>query len=167
MQTEEIRALIAKERTEADKTHPLFVDNHQAYAVILEEMEETEEVFTASLETLTYMWNCVKMDLPIELEAINIKQQMVEVAAEAIQVAAMCQKAIDSEQNRKQPEVEEPEQNTRNMFKWMYYGFNAVYGVDVWRCSQCGYFLNPKKYKEKLPDVCPSCKAIKEESCTK
>lgn len=102
MQIEGIKDLIAKERAEADKTHPLFVDNHQAYAVILEELQETVDEVKNVERVLAAIWLAVKNDLPIRKVAEDGKDYAIRAIQEMIQVAAMCQKAIDSEVKRKE-----------------------------------------------------------------
>lgn len=72
-----------------------FVDMHQAYAVIKEEVEEADEELDFITSKLDELWRCVRDDYPqgVDLRAQAIHAAAIRLAAEAIQVAAMCKKA--------------------------------------------------------------------------
>lgn len=91
---------ILGEKRRANKEHPpRFNSPHEGYAVILEEYEEVSEeqfYFKASLDSL---WIAVRSDCtPDVLERIlgTMKEQAINLVMEAIQVAAMTQKMIDT-----------------------------------------------------------------------
>lgn len=91
---------ILDEKRRANKEHPpRFNSPHEGYAVILEEYEEVSEeqrYFKASLDSL---WFAVRSDrTPDVLERIlgTMKEQAINLVMEAIQVAAMTQKMIDT-----------------------------------------------------------------------
>lgn len=88
------------EKLRANKEHPpRFNSPHEGYAVILEEYEEAGEEqrhFKASLDSL---WIAVRSDrTPDVLERIldTMKERAINLVMEAIQVAAMTQKMIDT-----------------------------------------------------------------------
>lgn len=89
--------LIDKEITEANKKFPLFSSSHEAFAVILEEAEETKEE-TQNLEMLVNnFWIGVRKNHAPEAvheELTAIYRTALDLAVEAIQTAAMARKGI-------------------------------------------------------------------------
>ena len=91
-----IESLIFKEKIEANKKHKLFQTQHEAYAVLLEEVEELrEDVVNMDIE-MNRMWQSVRADEEITPELKAIKSLAIHAIQEAVQVAAMCDKAFDS-----------------------------------------------------------------------
>jgi hypothetical protein len=90
--------LSEEERKRSMLKHPLFNSTHEGYAVIKEEVEEAEAEFKYVNLTTNSMWYCVKSNNEIgALENAKIlKEYAICLASEAIQVAAMAQKFIDS-----------------------------------------------------------------------
>lgn len=88
--------LAEKERESKTKEKGVFVDFHHAYGVIREEVDEMELASDMFQMALGEYWNCVKDDRDIEafnaLDAMN--KWALQLAAEAIQVSAMCKKTI-------------------------------------------------------------------------
>lgn len=77
---------------------PLFNSTHQGYAVIKEEIEEaSEELGYVNLE-LESIWGFIKRNRGENLynHAQSLRIDAINLAAEAIQVAAMAQKFIES-----------------------------------------------------------------------
>lgn len=93
-ETEEIQRLVNEELKEANKKYPLFHSDHEAYAVIKEEVEECEDDMREMQMVLSYFWNRVKRDKNSDDIIQGIKKIAMHAAAEAIQVAAMCDKAL-------------------------------------------------------------------------
>lgn len=96
----EARVAILGEKLRANKEHPpRFNSPHEGYAVILEEYEECNEeqrYFKAALDSL---WIAVRSDRDKDvLERIlnTMKERAINLVMEAIQVAAMTQKMIDT-----------------------------------------------------------------------
>ena len=89
-----IQELADEELKEANEKYPLFHSYHEAYAVILEEFEETEENVKTMGYCIQAMWGCVKRDKSIKKCVENLKNFALNTAAEAIQVAAMCDKFL-------------------------------------------------------------------------
>ena len=96
-----LRDLVGLELRDANQHYPLFASNHEAYAVILEEWQEANEDLQATKERLDETWQKIRKDEYVDLDFIAMKSRALNAAYEAIQLAAMCQKAIDSERERK------------------------------------------------------------------
>ncbi len=91
-----IHTLIEKELAEANQIHPLFQSPHEAYAVMLEEVEELEEEVAYIRKRLAEMWERIRNDCGVEDILHKIKGGAVHATQENIQVGAMAQKALDS-----------------------------------------------------------------------
>lgn len=89
-----IQALVDEELKEANKKYPLFSSDHEAYAVILEELEESEENVKEMKYWLDTIWQCIRKNGDIKQFVEILKRSALETAAEAIQIAAMCDKAM-------------------------------------------------------------------------
>lgn len=91
-----IHNLIEEELAEANKLHPLFGSQHEAYAVIMEEVEELHEEVVAVEGILSEMWGCVRSDCKPEWVLKQLQAHAIYAVQEGIQVAAMAAKALDS-----------------------------------------------------------------------
>lgn len=91
-----IHTLIQEELEEANQIHPLFQSPHEAYAVILEELEETKEDLARCEKHMEEMWHRIRNDWGTEDVLKSMKCHAVFMIQEGIQVAAMCQKGLDS-----------------------------------------------------------------------
>lgn len=93
-----VQTLAWEELQRASKIHPPFADPHHGYAVIKEEIEECENEMNALNAQLNCMWNEIKNDAyKNSSRAKHIKLTAVQLALEAIQVAAMAQKIMNME----------------------------------------------------------------------
>lgn len=90
----EIQKLVDKELKEANKKYPRFHSDHEAYAVIKEEIEECEEDIRKMEMVLSYFWSNTKRDKNSDNLIEGMKKIAMHAAAEAIQVAAMCDKTL-------------------------------------------------------------------------
>lgn len=88
----QVRELVATELAAANRKHPTFHSQHEGYAVILEEMQETEEAIRLAKIDLEIAWRNIRDDIGAEVEISGLKDRAIQVACEAIQVAAMCEK---------------------------------------------------------------------------
>lgn len=95
---EKLPALVEEELAAAMEEHPLFASAHEGYAVLLEEVEETESNMRAVRNELSALWYGVKSDnlRVVSFQASLVKGAAIDLAAEAIQVAAMAQKLLAS-----------------------------------------------------------------------
>ena len=75
-----------------------FNSTHEAYAVLKEEVEEAQEEFEYMNHELNCIWDYVKRNKTENALAHmkNMKKYAINMAAEAVQVGAMCEKFIDS-----------------------------------------------------------------------
>lgn len=93
----EVYKLIDEELAAANERFPLFGSNHEAFAVILEEAEETKEE-AQNLEILVNnFWIGVRENHEPEAaheELTAIYRTALDLAVEAIQTAAMARKGI-------------------------------------------------------------------------
>lgn len=79
----------------ARKEHEEFHSLHEAYAVTLEEVQETESELEMVKLYMNDVWDAAKDDMKEEAEKAfkRIEEHAVNLAAEAVQVAAMARKA--------------------------------------------------------------------------
>lgn len=99
-----LKKQIAVERKRAeDKGHEhTFGSNHEAYAVILEEYEETEEEHTTFDKKFVEVWReKVRQDEDAYEGFLALRDIALRASAEWLQVASMCEKASDSERERR------------------------------------------------------------------
>lgn len=95
----DVERLAKKELKSANNKFGMFHSQHEGYAIILEEFEEAhDDLIDLELE-IKRLWNYVKCDISGEelyRNLVAIKIKAVSLAVEAIQVAAMAQKFVDS-----------------------------------------------------------------------
>lgn len=91
-----IEDMIQQELKEANKAHPMFHSDHEAYAVLAEEVEEACEDMTHITSNMDILWKNVKNDLCTSKNYIEIHKSAVHMIQEAIQVASMAEKALAS-----------------------------------------------------------------------
>lgn len=96
----DVEKLTTQELTRANEKFPLFHSSHEGYAVLLEEVQELQHDVTAIdgkyCSLVNGLWCSIKNNNPSKNDVTQIKQYAIHAAAEAIQVAAMAQKFIDS-----------------------------------------------------------------------
>ena len=93
----ELEPLVVSELSRANLVNPQFHSSHEGYAVIKEEAEETGEAYQNMESHLTRMWILLRTNWDEEaLECVlAVRDRAMNVAAEAIQVAAMCDKYMN------------------------------------------------------------------------
>lgn len=93
-----VNKLVQKELYRANKKHELFNSAHEAYAVILEELEEAEDELNNLKCLLNYFWASVKKDKNENFQRnLELAQKYSrKMIAEAVQVSAMIDKACIS-----------------------------------------------------------------------
>lgn len=94
----EVEQAAKSELVRANKKNPLFNSLHQAYGVLAEEIDEARESFKYTEETFDKFFMCMRKDHYRSAREYleDIRAGAIDCAAEAVQVAAMAQKAIDS-----------------------------------------------------------------------
>ena len=90
----EVEATSRAELNRANAKFPLFNSQHEGYAVILEELEESKEALDVVTSSMAVMWDRVRGKeiasfLEKETSPMAIYNQAVESACEMIQTAAM------------------------------------------------------------------------------
>lgn len=93
---DKVQELVAFELGRANTIHPpRFNSYHEAYAVILEEMQEAENEIDSLKRFMCAMWEHVKSDYDEAIESLlpSMECKAIAAAAELIQVAAMARKA--------------------------------------------------------------------------
>lgn len=86
-----------------------FASPHEGYAILKEEIEECAEALAGQWTALAKLWKAVRDDRDIACEDVwSLCSSAKETAAEAVQVAAMCEKMLISmEEWRKEGEKDE------------------------------------------------------------
>ena len=92
----ELQALMGKELLEANKAHPLFHSLHEGYAVLLEELEESEAALKKVKKGGKSLWEAVRTDDlgTAKLYCEQLKTEALKLAGEALQTAAMSEKLL-------------------------------------------------------------------------
>ena len=93
---DDLKAVIDAERKRAMKEHPLFSSPHEALGVIDEEVQEAkDEMAFLGIQFAGFRSN-VHYDTESHLQLERLGDAARKTACELIQVAAMCDKAIES-----------------------------------------------------------------------
>ena len=96
----DVEKLVQKELESANQRFPMFRSDHEGAAVIFEEIQESEQALENAKTYFHLLWLGVKGNLLHERNIQYLKRYAEELACEAIQVAAMAQKFIDSKKER-------------------------------------------------------------------
>lgn len=90
----EVEKAVAFELSEANKNYPLFASRHEGLAVIEEEVWETKnELVRLDGQFNTFRYNVFTDEYEVITDDIrSMREYAINVACEAIQVAAMCDK---------------------------------------------------------------------------
>ena len=97
---QDVKALVQKELESANKKYPsTFRSRHEAYGVMLEEFEEANDDLEWCEHYLNIFKNSMKADGMINEKNFleELKKHSQNLMAEAGQLAAMAQKALNSE----------------------------------------------------------------------
>ena len=89
----QIARLICDEYDDIITKHGTFNTDHEAYAVLKEEVEETGEELDAIDTGMMILWNNIREDKDINEHAERIYQYAISLIQEAVQVAAVALKA--------------------------------------------------------------------------
>ena len=96
----DVEKLVQKELESANQKFPMFRSDHEGAAVIFEELQETEIEFQRTEDRFKDIWSFTKNNSYSEELVSDLKYCAISLACEAIQVAAMAQKFIDSKKER-------------------------------------------------------------------
>ena len=101
---QDVEKLVQKELESANQKFPMFRSDHEGAALVLEEIEkagcELSEVRFAFIE----MWKSLKFNASGDTFCDNVLKRSMNLACEAIKVAAMAQKFIDNQKEREKNE---------------------------------------------------------------
>ena len=94
--SEDVEKLVEKELASANEQFPAFASEHEAWAVMHEEIDECREVFELLTRQDVLLWECVKGNRGYADGLVKEMREAAEMlACEAVQVAAMAQKYRD------------------------------------------------------------------------
>lgn len=92
---EDVKVLVQNELGMASGVYGYkFNSKHEAYAVILEEVEEAEDEFNGINYRLKNIWHEIKENIDCDTNLSLLERYAINLACEAIQVAAMARKAM-------------------------------------------------------------------------
>ena len=99
----EIGELCDVEFARANKQHPAFASDHEGHDVLKEEIDETGDAFDKVCEAECAMNQAIRKNDEAEVRkiAMELYDRALETAAEAVQVAAMAQKIVKSQDLRR------------------------------------------------------------------
>lgn len=92
----DIQSLVRVEMMVTNRTNPPFNSAHEGYAVILEELDEVNMELAKLDDLINALWAAVKQDKAALGKAVakSLNLTAINLACEAVQVAAMCEKLI-------------------------------------------------------------------------
>lgn len=89
-----IEPLVEVELKRANSIHePAFNSMHEAYAVLIEELEEAHDEYEGCSRFVDMAWERIKADDKPDEWLAKAEKAAIRAAAEMIQTAAMCRKA--------------------------------------------------------------------------
>ena len=97
---QDVENLVQKELKSANQRFPMFRSDHEGAAVIFEKIDNAKLQMVRTKERFENVWSFVKHDSYSEELTLDLKHCAIELACEAIQVASMAQKFIDSQKER-------------------------------------------------------------------
>ena len=99
--TDVLRA-IAKEKENAIENHGYFHSDHEFWAVLFEEVEELQEDSAYITGIVRRLWDSVRGDSMLNnIDTLNaVRENAIEAACEAIQIAAVIYKYLGGESRR-------------------------------------------------------------------
>lgn len=96
----DVRTLVDKELAAANERFPQFHSQHEGYAVIKEEVDELKEYTDLINNRMIYLWAKIRFNNICENLTSRIYDDAINAACEAIQVAAMCRKFLEMEEEK-------------------------------------------------------------------
>lgn len=105
---EDVEKLVQKELESANQKFPVFHSDYEGVAVICEEIEEAEHELKEMQFEFKEMWRSIKLNAGGTAFCDAVLKRSLNLACEAIQVATMAQKFIDSQKEREKSEDNSP-----------------------------------------------------------
>ena len=100
----QIKIVVEDELTAANVKFPQFHSEHEGFSVIHEEFDELKDEVSDMCDKMTDMWGKVKINQLDPDSVVRSYNTAVNVACEAIQVAAMCKKMKHFMENERKEE---------------------------------------------------------------
>ena len=101
----DVEKLVQKELESANQRFPMFRSDHEGAAVIVEEIEKAHSEMLDMELNYKSLWQTIKENfINTASYAELIFDDAINLACEAIQIAAMAQKFIDSQKEREKSE---------------------------------------------------------------
>lgn len=97
----QVRELVKVELAAANERFPQFHSAHEGWAVILEEQIELGAEFEKIRGYMGDIFNKIIENNSVSIEIGILKMYAINAACEAIQVAAMCKKFLEMEEENK------------------------------------------------------------------
>lgn len=90
------------EAARADKKWPHYASHHEAYAVLLEEVQEAWSELKGLRHALNLYWGAIRNNCTDDYAELLelIRKQSLLCAAEAVQAAAVCNRALQNMEER-------------------------------------------------------------------
>ena len=92
--------LVGDEYDRANLKHPLYHSDHEAFAVLMEEICELGEELDAIRGHMRDQWELIRKNESSLFTVAEIELYAVRAACEAIQVAAVCERWKDAKGNQ-------------------------------------------------------------------
>lgn len=100
--SDDVLNLVLKEQAAADEAHGPIHSYHEGYALLKEEIEETEERLDEVQFLFDMAWSLIRADLSPKEAVASIKHTAEMLACEAIQVAAVCSRVLVVNENARE-----------------------------------------------------------------
>lgn len=78
------------------KYGPVYASEHEAYAVLLEEVEEAKEEYKCMKIWLKAAWRNIKNNENLDITVREIKEHAIELIKESVQCAAVCERFLET-----------------------------------------------------------------------
>lgn len=88
-------AIVAETHNACDKWGDNYNSLHEGYAVLKEEVEETDEEMQIVNLRLQWFWDSIRRNEPSKKSIEVLREHAEKLALEAVQVAAVCNKILN------------------------------------------------------------------------
>lgn len=95
-----VMKLVVDEYDRANREHPAYHSDHEAFAVLMEETNELDEELEAIKGHLRDQWELIRQNETSLFTVAEIERRAILAACEAVQVAAVCERWKDAKGNQ-------------------------------------------------------------------
>ena len=99
------QAVLHEFRNIVKKYGPTYASEHEGYAVLLEEVEEACEATEFMQDALKRLWTSIRQNEFSNFELSQVYNFAKLLADEAVQVAAVCERFMETEQEKCQKQL--------------------------------------------------------------